>query len=226
MFSHRDGRRALQPACQLDTMPILEGAQGIGKTRGIETLVGSEWYADVDAAMGSKEFIEQIQGRWVIEISELSAMRAGDVEKVKTTLTKTVDVYREPYATFATDHPRQCCFIGSTNADAYLLDDSGNRRFLPISCSKVDRQWLRENRVQLIAEAVAAYKNGQTWWDVPVDLAKVEQSKREFEDALIEKIRDYSIMHETINISEMLNSWQVAPDRQTVSFQRRVGTVP
>lgn len=216
--------RALRAGCQLDTMPILEGAQGIGKTRGIEALAGQEWYADVDATMGSREFIEQIQGKWVVEISELSAMRAGDVEKVKTTLTKTVDVYREPYSTFATDHPRQCVFIGSTNADAYLLDDSGNRRFLPIECSRVDRQWIRENRLQLIAEAVAAFKDGQTWWDIPVDLAKTEQSKREFEDSLVDRIRDYAIFHENINIAEMLNSWQIPPDRQTVAFQRRISS--
>jgi predicted P-loop ATPase len=205
-------------------MPILEGAQGIGKTRGIEALAGQEWYADVDATMGSREFIEQIQGKWVVEISELSAMRAGDVEKVKTTLTKTVDVYREPYSTFATDHPRQCVFIGSTNADAYLLDDSGNRRFLPIECSRVDRQWIRENRLQLIAEAVAAFKDGQTWWDIPVDLAKTEQAKREFEDSLVDRIRDYAIFHENINIAEMLNAWQISPDRQTVAFQRRISS--
>lgn len=216
--------RALNPGCQVDTMPILEGAQGIGKTRGIETLAGKDFYADIDATMGSREFIEQVQGRWVVEISELSAMRAGDVERVKTTLTKTVDVYREPYSTFATDHPRQCVFIGSTNADAYLLDDSGNRRFLPIACTEVDRSWIKENRQQLIAEAVAAYKQGQLWYDLPLDLAKTEQSKREFEDSLIEKIRTYGILKDTISIAEMLYDWQIPPDRQTMQFQKRIAS--
>ena len=216
--------RALNPGCQVDTMPILEGQQGIGKTRGIEALAGKDFYADVDAAMGSREFIEQVQGRWVVEISELSAMRQGDVERVKTTLTKTVDVYREPYSVFATDHPRQCVFIGSTNADAYLLDDSGNRRFLPIACTSVDRAWIKDNREQLIAEAVAAYKKGQSWYDIPIELAKTEQSKREFEDSLVEKIRTYGLLKDTISIAEMLYDWSIPPDRQTVQFQRRVGS--
>jgi len=214
--------RAIRPGCQLDTLPILEGNQGIGKSQGLKALAG-EFYADIDSAIGSKEFAEQIQGKWLVELSELSAMRPSEVERVKSGITRTVDVYREPFAILATDHPRQCVFAGTTNQSNYLLDDSGNRRFWPVKCGVIDKTWITSHREQIFAEAFVAINSGATWWEIPQEQTKREQEARMLIDGLIEKVKDYIELHPTnIRVSEMLESWEVPKHQWSQPMQKRI----
>jgi putative DNA primase/helicase len=62
------------------------------------------------------------------------------------------------------DVPRQCVFVGTTNQDEYLKDATGNRRYWPVACTKVDLEQLREVRDQLWAEAMFCYQSGDIWW--------------------------------------------------------------
>ena len=213
--------RALRPGCQLDTLPILEGNQGIGKSQGLAALAG-DYYADIDSAIGTKEFAEQIQGKWLVELSELSAMRPSEVEKVKSGITRTVDVYREPFSILATDHPRQCVFAGTTNQTNYLLDDSGNRRFWPVKCGGISRDWIRNNREQLFAESLVLLNSGTSWWDVPFEQTTKEQEARLLMDGLCEKVQEYAVLHPTIRVSEMLESWEVPKHQWSQSMQKRI----
>ena len=213
--------RAMDPGCQVDTMPILEGSQGIGKSRGLAAL-GGQWYADVDSPIGSKEFAEAVQGKWLIEISELSAMRASEVERVKSGITRVVDVYREPFARLATDHPRQCVFAGTTNAETYLTD-SENRRFWPIQCGTIDRDWIAENREQLFAEARAALDEGASWWEIDRSEAKIETEKRQVADEVIEAVRTYASAHPgKTAVREILAHWEIPMSQWTIGMQKRV----
>ena len=217
--------RAMRPGCQLDSLPILEGEQGIGKSRGLEALASPEFYADIDSVIGTKEFAEQIQGKWLVELSELSSMRPSEVEKIKSGITRTIDVYREPFAVLASDHPRQCVFAGTTNAHQYLMDDSGNRRFWPVRAGKINRTWLRDNRSQLFAEALNLFQHGIPWWDVPEALAKKETSERMFVDGLVDRVMDYCEKTSgDIRISDMLQDWQVPEGQWHQQIQKRVAT--
>jgi len=214
--------RAMRPGCQLDTLPILEGAQGIGKSQGLAALAG-QFYADIDTAIGTKEFAEQIQGKWLVELSELSAMRPSDVEKVKSGITRTSDVYREPFAILASDHPRQCVFAGTTNAQNYLVDSTGNRRFWPVKCGVIDRDWIKRNREQLFAEAMHAYSHGTTWWDMPGQMAEREAEARQFGDAIVERVSTYLDSHGTnVRVNEILESWAVPESQWSPPLQRRI----
>jgi len=214
--------RAMRPGCQLDTLPILEGAQGIGKSQGLRALAG-QFYADIDTAMGTKEFAEQLQGKWLVELSELSAMRPSDVEKVKSGITRTVDVYREPFAVLASDHPRQCVFAGTTNAENYLVDTTGNRRFWPVRCGVINREWIIQSREALFAEALHLYTHGTNWWTMPGDLARKEVDSRMFGDALTERVRAYTESHGTnVRINEVLEAWDVPEAQWSAPLQRRI----
>jgi hypothetical protein len=214
--------RAIRPGCQVDTLPILEGHQGIGKSRGLEAL-GGEWYADIDAPIGSKEFSEQIQGKWLVELSELSAMRPSEIERVKSGITRVVDVYREPFALLATDHPRQCVFAGTTNQSNYLLDDSGNRRFWPVRCGVINREWIRTHREQLFAEAAAAIQDGATWWQMPKEITEREQEARMLVDNILDKVSEFVVQRTgTVRISEMLDSWDVPLAQRTPALSKRI----
>ena len=214
--------RAMRPGCQVDTLPILEGEQGIGKSQGLAALAG-QFYADIDTAIGTREFAEQVQGKWLVELSELSAMRPSEVEKVKSGITRTVDVYREPFAILASDHPRQCVFAGTTNAQNYLHDSTGNRRFWPVKCGVIDRDWIKRNREQLFAEAMHAYSHGTTWWDMPGQMAEREAEARQFGDAIVERVSTYLDSHGTnVRVNEILESWAVPESQWSPPLQRRI----
>ena len=130
--------------------------------------------------MKSKDCKQDIQGHWLVEVSELDAMRKNEVETVKAFIAKQVDTFRPPYGRFSKEHPRQCVLVGTTNSDAYLRDHTGNRRFWPVKCGRADLAALKQARDQIWAEAMAAFENGEKWWlkDADTELAREEQAKR------------------------------------------------
>ena len=217
--------RAIRPGCQVDTMLILEGRQGAGKSRGLEALAGPEFYADIDSPIGTQQHAQDIQGRWLVEISELSGMRASDVERVKSGITRTTDVYREPYARVATDHPRQCVYAGTTNSGQYLLDDTGNRRFWPVRVGdQIDKGWLSQTREQLFAEAVARLDQGAVWWDVPDDAHREAVALRVVLDALDVRVHQYlERLPGPVVTADILAFLEIPLSQWTTGLQRRVG---
>ena len=122
------------------------------------------WFADEISDLGSKDSAQDLRGKWIIELAELSAMKRGDIERTKAFMSRAIDHYRPSYGRRSQDFPRQCVFAGTTNADTYLGDETGNRRFWPVKVGHIDLAGLREVRDQLWAEAVAAFKAGEKWW--------------------------------------------------------------
>jgi putative DNA primase/helicase len=155
--------RAMAPGCKVDTMLVLEGAQGIGKSQTLQALA-EPWVLEELSDMKSKDGKQDIQGHWLVEVSELDAMKRNEIETVKAFITKQVDTFRPSYGRFSKPHERQCVLVGTTNSDSYLRDHTGNRRFWPVCCKNVDLKALRHDRDQLWAEALAAYRQGERWW--------------------------------------------------------------
>lgn len=163
--------RVLKPGCKVDEMVVLEGAQGLGKSTCIAELFGPEWYLETSEAPTTKDFYVVMQGNWVVEIGEMQSFSKADINQVKMAITRRDDKYRAPYDRHGSSHPRQCIFIGTTNADTYLSDPTGARRFLPVLCDKADVSQVRFLRLEYWAEALALFKQGFRWWDYPKDIA-------------------------------------------------------
>jgi predicted P-loop ATPase len=128
--------RIESPGCKVDHVPILEGAQGKRKSTAIEALY-QPWFSDDLAELGTKDAAMQVRCAWGIEIAELSAMQRGEVERVKAFISRRVDRFRPSYGRHVIHAPRQSVFIGSTNAEDYLKDGTGGRRFWPLRCGEL-----------------------------------------------------------------------------------------
>ena len=123
--------RVHHPGIKFDTMIVLNGAQGIGKSTLIACL-GGDWFSDSLALsdMNDKTAAEKLQGYWILEIGELAGMKKADIDKVKAFISRQDDKYRASFGRRVTPHPRQCVFFGTTNSEnGYLRDITGNRRF-------------------------------------------------------------------------------------------------
>lgn len=159
--------RILRPGVKFDWMLILVGKQGAGKSQFFNRIsVNLDWFSDSIARFeNTKETMEQLAGKWIIEIGELSAMRKREVEEVKAFLSKREDTYRPPYGRNLESFRRQCVFAGTTNEDNFLKDITGGRRFWPVAVGrhKITMWETMTDEIieQIWAEAVHLVKKGE-----------------------------------------------------------------
>lgn len=176
--------RIFEPGIKFDNVLTLVGQQGCGKSQIIKRLAG-KWFSDSLTTVQGKDAFEQIQGFWLIEMPELSALRKAETEAIKAFTAKAEDSYRAPYERYATTRKRQCIFLGTTNRYEFLKDPTGNRRFWPIDvhpnrASKYMWTDLNEDEVgQIWAEAVALYKGGETVYIDKAELKQVVEEEQE-----------------------------------------------
>lgn len=157
--------RIFRPACKFDLVLTLVSNQGGGKSTFIKKL-GGEWFSDSLTSMQGKEAFQQLQGAWIIELAELSAMRKSEVENVKHFITKQSDSFRLPYGRVVETFDRQCIFMGTTNRTEFLSDDTGNRRFMPIQvvpelATKSVFKMTPDDVAQIWAEAKIMFEDGE-----------------------------------------------------------------
>ena len=198
--------RAYRPGCKADCVLILEGPQGIGKSRALRTLA-EPWFTDEIADFGSKDAAMQLLGVWVIEIAELESMTHSEVSRVKAFLSRSTDRFRPPYGRRLVEQPRRCVFAGTVNVEEYLKDETGNRRFWPVRCSVVRLDELHRDRDQIWAEVVHRFKEEASWWlddAALVQEAAQEQAERLQPDPWRDAIQDFLATRDDVCIPEIL----------------------
>lgn len=160
--------RIMHPGVKFDSVLVLDGVQGIGKSSLFKDLIGDEYYCETLTLedMRNKSGAEKLQGYWIVEVAELAGMRKADVESVKAFITATDDKYRPSYGRVVESHPRQCIIIASVNGDrGYLRDVTGNRRYWVVKVKQTEqrKRWnfTAEDKRQIWAEAKALYEQGE-----------------------------------------------------------------
>lgn len=176
--------RIVQPGTKFDSVLILNGPQGIGKSTFFAKLAG-DWFSDslTLTDMKDKAGAEKLQGYWILELGELAGMRKTDVEVVKSFISRSDDKYRASYGVNVESHPRQCIIVGSTNAESgFLRDITGNRRFWPVRISGDGKRKAWQMSVydveQIWAETLVLYAKGEKLYleGSDVELATNEQA--------------------------------------------------
>ncbi len=184
-------RRVEDPGVKFDTIVVLEGAQGTGKSTALQILAGPGNHSDNEIlTLDTKGQMEAMAGVWIYELSELSGLRKAEVEKVKAFASRSDDRARMAYGHYTETRKRQCIFVATTNEEKYLRDLTGNRRFLPVKTGAIDLAALRRDRDQLLAEAAHREAESESI-ALPEELwgaAAVEQAERLEDDPWAEKL--------------------------------------
>jgi predicted P-loop ATPase len=191
--------RVMRPGCKADHVLVLSGAQGIGKSTACRILAGDYFSDNLPPINGGKDTMIHLRGKWLIELSEMAPSRKSEAEDLKAFLTTTVDSYRDPYGRTEGAWPRQCVFVGTTNSDKFLNDETGGRRFWPVTIPGViDTDGLAAERDQLLAEALAAFSTGESW-----------HLPREFEAVHAKPVQDTARVSDTW--AEIVTAWLDKP---------------
>lgn len=218
-------KRIYEPGTKYDEMLVLESTQGLNKSSALRALCPRpEWFSDdLPLNVGSKEIIERVLGKWIVEASDLSGKRKMEVEQLKALMSRQIDgPARMAYARKPIERPRHFIIIGTTNAAAYLNDSTGARRFWPVRVKKFDVAALTRDRDQLWAEALYRVKQGASI-RLPESLwaaAGAEQEKRQeldpWEDTLRQVLADVDLTSgpRRVTTDALWNALGITTDRR------------
>ena len=195
--------RVLNPGCQFDNFPLFEGGEGAGKSTALR-IIGGEWFSECHESIMSKDFQQLMPGKMLLEIAELHSFKRAEIERIKGIISNRVDSYRPSYGRTSQDFPRSCSFAGTTNRNDWNMSDTGMRRAWRIIVAKIDLYYLRANRDQLLAEAVARLDGGEVYHDVPEDEARRMQEDAKIEEPWYMQVLAYADARSSVSIPEVL----------------------
>lgn len=181
--------RAQRPGSQVDCLWTFEGPQGSFKSRALREL-GRNFHAEITAPIGTTDFMRELLGVWIAELSELDSLRGKEASTVKRLLSAPQDRFVQKYALHAESYPRRAVAVATTNEAAYWQDSTGARRLVPIRCGQIRVDLIAECRLQWFAEALARLNSGATWWEFPEVIAQ-EQESRQQVDPWEDLLRDF-----------------------------------
>ena len=221
--------RIMQPGCKADHILILEGQQSSGKSTACRILAGEAFFSESLPQIGSKDALAHLRGKWIVELPELDAMIRAEATATKAFLTQQVDKYRPAYGRHEVEYKRQCVFIGTTNQDSYLKDETGGRRFWPVKTGSIDLDALKADREQIWAEAFHYYRKGCKWHITDPNLlraAEYQQSLRYDTDAWQDQIRFYLEGKDQVTIPEIMKGpLEIEVPKMHRSAQNRVKAI-
>lgn len=199
--------RTIEPGCKVDTMLVLVGEQGSGKSTFLRELVPDPDYYTGKIPRGDKDQLMALQGPVIVDDGELRNYGVREVEELKAFITEQVDRYRSPYAREIANHSRRCVLAATTNRAAFLRDDTGGRRFWPIEVShRIPFDLVHLIRADLWAEAVALYRAGEQWWlteDEEIEAERTQEAHRErdpLEEVMAKRLAETHVAGENVGI--------------------------
>ena len=155
--------RARRPGCKFDYMLIIKGEQGLKKSTAFRQLA-YPFFTDNAIRMGDKDSLMAMQLVWIAESAELESLNKSETTQIKQFLSAQEDMFRPPYGSQLIRAKRHAVNVGTTNADEFLKDATGDRRFWPLEVKVVNEEVLASQRLQLFAEALHRLNEGERYW--------------------------------------------------------------
>lgn len=159
--------RVLDPGTKADMVPVAVGPQGSRKSSTVAALVPSpDFFLELDLGAKDDDVARLLRGKLVVELGELKGLRAREVESLKAFITRQHEQWVPKFREMAVRYARRCVFVGTTNKDEFLTDDTGHRRWLPFRAGACDPDAAARDRGQLWAEGAALFQqHGVMWQD-------------------------------------------------------------
>ena len=225
--------RAYNPGCTMSWLPILVGAQGVGKSMFSRGLVPNDLFSEITTPLDTlmKEQY-RLHVAWLLELPEIdNYFSTKNIENFKNLVTTRVDEVRYPYASLPSKLPRRFVMIGTTNRNQFLVDSTGNRRFVPLEVGsgfQIPWKELGEQRDSLWAAAIKAYRENTGYEFTSGEIAQISEYIQEFgdPDPWMEKVATYVETRPEVTAAEVLtNALQLDPRNQGRREGRRVADV-
>ena len=209
--------RALKAGSKVDTVLVLLGDQGAGKSSALRTLAGNQYFSDSHLDIQNKDAYQLIHqsGVWIWELAELDSFRKREASNIKMFLSSQHDRFRPSYGSVPVTRYRRTIFAATSNPTLFLNDPTGARRFWPVEVSNIDLQLLEQDRAQLWAEAVHMYKSNEPWW-----LSKeMDQELKDYQEGFTigdpwELVCRRRLTEEGITIDELFEEMEVPMERR------------
>ena len=222
--------RAYNPGCSMSWLPILVGAQGAGKSQFSRSLVPDALFSEITTPL---ETLMKEQYRlhvaWLLELPEIdNYFNIRNIENFKNLITSRTDEVRYPYASLPSKLARRFVLIGTTNRNQFLVDSTGNRRFVPLEVGsgfQIPWRKLAEERDSMWAAAVAAYRDNVPYEFNAGEIAQISEYIQEFgdPDPWMDKISSYVIIRSEVTAAEVLShALELDPRQQGRKESRRV----
>jgi putative DNA primase/helicase len=222
--------RVMEPGCKMDTCLVLVGAKGMRKSTALKELASEEYFSDSNINISHKDSYELLHqsGVWIWELAEMHALQGKTAANAKQFLTSASDRYRPAYAKMPVQRSRRTVFTASTN-DYQFLSDGPERRFWIVEVgSKIDIEYIQQNRIQLWAEALHYYRQGLEWWLLEESEEKLMEYQQSFiiDDPWTVKVLECIKMNNGYaTTTQIMDHLQLSAAMQHSGFSRRIAQI-
>jgi predicted P-loop ATPase len=219
--------RPLKPGIKVDSVLILVGRQGCGKSSFFR-VIGGQWFSDTEMGL-DKDGLMQLGGSWLYEWGELeNIFGRNTVSRIKQFITSDRDKFRPPFGRTPITVLRTSIIVGTTNLDSFLHDATGSRRFWVIPAGTINLPLLRDWREQLLAEVVTLFRKGEQHWLTEAEELRRQEFVSQFNetDPWEERVLQYAERVPHIRIPDVLQDVLGIPvDRQARREEQRVAAI-
>jgi hypothetical protein len=185
--------RCVEPGAKADMVPVLIGLQGEGKTTSIEAMAPfhdalESAFVEINLTKKDEDIARSLRGKLIGEIAELRGLHSRDAESIKAWISRRFEEWTPKYMEQGTRYARRLLMIGTGNREGFLDDETGERRWLPMTTGAVDVPGIVQNRDQLWAEGLHRFRHGGIAWRAAYDLARGEHAKYKMTDPWDDKV--------------------------------------